>query len=278
MSRQTSIAVSAIVYITFLFLISCREHHSKATLSKEDSLKIQVDRGNYLVNSVLHCLFCHSQLDLKKFALPVVPGTEGGGGIAIHELDSTFPGKLWIPNITPFALKDWTDAEIARAITKGTRKNGDTLTSIMPFSDFSKLCSDDVAAVVSYLRTVKPIDTIYPERQLGVPVSAFGPLPGNDYTKNVKPDTVDKIKYGEYLVSIAGCPGCHTPDPGKPHAGKPFAGGNVTGLPGILARTANLTPDTATGIGAWTEEMFIAKFRNNASRENLNREPGNIIR
>jgi hypothetical protein len=38
--------------------------------------------------------------------------------------------------------------------------------------------------------------------------------------------------------------------------------------------SANLTPDTATGIGAWTEEMFIAKFRNNSSRENLNREPG----
>jgi hypothetical protein len=106
------------------------------------------------VNAVVHCTMCHSQLDIKKFSLPVIPGTEGGGGIAFHEVDSTFPGKLWFPNITPFALKDWTDAEIARAITKGIRKNGDTLTPALPFHDFNKMYKEDVASVIAYLRTL----------------------------------------------------------------------------------------------------------------------------
>jgi Cytochrome c len=99
-------------------------------------------------------------------------------------------------------------------------------------------------------------------------------LPDNDYTTNPKPDTADKIKCGEYLVSIAGCRSCHTPDKGKPEEGKLFAGGNETKLLGFTVRTANITPATVMGIGTWTEEIFVAKFRNNSSRENLNREAG----
>jgi hypothetical protein len=274
MLKYFTTAIIAVLIITAAFLNACNNSSGPAVLSKEDSLKQQIVRGDYLVHSVVHCLFCHSQLDLKKFSMPVIPGTEGGGGIALHEFDSTFPGKLYFPNITPFALKDWTDDEIARAMTKGIRKNGDTLTSIMPFHDFSKMYKDDIAAVVAYIRTLKSIDSSYPKRQLFIPISAFGPLPDNDYTKNTKPDTSDKIKYGEYLVTIAGCGGCHTPAEGLPEAGKPFAGGNETKFTAFTVRTANLTPDTATGIGAWTEEMFITKFRNNSSRESLSNEPG----
>ena len=274
MLRQTTAAVLAMFFIVSFFSNSCNDNNTHVVLTKEDSLKTEVDRGDYLVHSVVHCTFCHSQLDFKKFSLPVIPGTEGGGGIVLHELDSTFPGKLWFPNITPFALKDWTDGEIARAITKGIRKNGDTLTSVMPFHDFSKMCKEDVASVIAFIRTFKPIETSYPNRQLLVPVSAFGPLPENDYITNIKPDTADKIKYGEYLVSIAGCSGCHTPGEGTPQAGKLFAGGNENKFPEFTVRTSNITPDTATGIGTWTEEMFIAKFRNNSSRENIDREAG----
>jgi hypothetical protein len=82
---------------------------------------------------------CHSQLDFKKFSLQVVPGTEGGGGIAFHEIDSTFPSILVIPNTTPYALKDRTDEEIASAMTKGIRKNGNTLLPMMPYHALSKM-------------------------------------------------------------------------------------------------------------------------------------------
>ena len=274
MPRYATAAVIAAIFVFPFFLSSCNDNNTQVVPSKEDSLKMQVDWGDYLVHSVVHCTWCHSQLDFTKFSLPVIPGTEGGGGIPLHEYDSSFPGKLWFPNITPFALKDWTDAEIAIAITKGIRKNGDTLTPVMPFHDFSKMCKEDVASVIAYIRTFKPIDTVYPKRDLIVPVSVFGPLPGNDYVTNVRPDTTDPIKYGEYLVSIAGCSGCHTPAEGRPMAGKLFAGGNENTLNEFTVRTANITPDTATGIGTWTEDMFVAKFRNNSSPENINRVAG----
>jgi hypothetical protein len=37
---------------------------------------------------------------------------------------------------------------------------------------------------------------------------------------------------------------------------------------------ANITPDTATDIGGWTEEMFVNKFKNNSSDEVVNKHPG----
>jgi hypothetical protein len=274
MLKYFSTVMLAALVITTACLNACKNNSGPAVLSKEDSLKQQLDRGNYLVNSVVHCLHCHSQADFEKFSLPPKPGTEGGGGIAIHELDSTFPGRIVIPNITPNGLKDWTDQEIARAVTKGIRKNGDTLLPTMPYDVFSKMTGYDVDAVIAYIRTLKPIETNYPKRELFIPASMFGPLPANDYTTNIKPDTADKIKYGGYLVSIAGCKSCHTPVEGMPNAGKLFAGGNEDKFPTFTVRAANITPDTATGIGGWTEAMFIAKFRNNSTPENLSRNAG----
>ena len=84
-------AVFAVFVPAAIFFNSCQNNLTQAVVSNEDSLKLQLDRGDYLVNAVVHCTYCHSQLDLKKFSPQVIPGTEGGGGIAIHELDSTFP-------------------------------------------------------------------------------------------------------------------------------------------------------------------------------------------
>jgi len=271
MLKRISIAIISVLVVLTVLLNACNNDSGISALSKEDSLKLKVDRGSYLVHSVTHCTMCHSQLDFTKFSFPVIPGTEGGGGIALHEFDSTFPGKLYFPNITPYKLKDWTDGEIARAITHGINKDGDTLLPIMPYHDFSRMAKEDVESVIAYLRTMDTVDTSYPKRQLFIPVAMFGggPLPDNDYTTNTRPDSTDKIKNGQYLISIAGCEGCHSPD-----TTKHFAGGFEEKSPGFTVRSGNLTPDSATGIGAWTEEMFIAKFRSNSSPENVNREAG----
>ena len=269
--KRISTFIFAVLILCIALMNACNDNSGTLVRSKEDSLKLQVDRGNYLVNSIFHCTMCHSQLNFKKFSMPVIPGTEGGGGIAIHEIDSTFPGKIFIPNITSHALKDWTDKEIARAMTKGINRDGDTMLPMMPYHEYSQMAKEDVDAVIAYLRTMKSIETNYPKRQVFIPASFFGgdSLPDNDYTSNIKPDTADKIKYGAYLVKLAGCKSCHTPDPDKP-----FSGGAEDKFPGFTVRSSNITPDSATGIGSWTEEMFIAKFRNNSNSENVNREAG----
>jgi mono/diheme cytochrome c family protein len=269
-------------FITVLiFFIACTSNETKeqtaTTSTTEDSAKAVLARGDYLVHSVVNCVDCHAVLDTSKFSGPVVPGTEGGGGMAFHELlPMDIPGKMWVPNITPYALKDWSDDEIARAITQGINKKGDTLFPLMPYHGLSRMAKEDVEGVIAYLRTLKPIENTIPARQLFIPAAAFGPLPNVDYKKNTKPDTADKLKYGEYLTTIAHCTDCHTPMSKEkmPMMDKFLSGGQHFKLPTFEVTVANITPDSTTGLGTWTEEMFLAKFRTNSSSEMLASKPG----
>ena len=61
---------------------------------------------------------------------------------------------------------------------------------------------------------------------------------------------------GEYLFHVAGCPACHTAENGPALAGgRPFA------TPFGVFYSPNITSDTATGIGAWTEEQFVTALK-----------------
>ena len=53
--------------------------------------------------------------------------------------------------------------------------------------------------------------------------------------------------------------------------GMNFGGGEVFRIPGLEALSANISPDAETGIGSWSEEKFLDKFRGyrNFSDENL---------
>ncbi|MEO7387312.1 MAG: cytochrome c [Gammaproteobacteria bacterium] len=58
------------------------------------------------------------------------------------------------------------------------------------------------------------------------------------------------IERGQYLVHAGGCLTCHTAD--RPDA-IPLAGGRALETPFGTYYTPNLTPDAATGLGAWTK-------------------------
>jgi mono/diheme cytochrome c family protein len=74
-----------------------------------------------------------------------------------------------------------------------------------------------------------------------------------------KPATQDdQIEHGKYLMTIAGCGGCHTPlDPNtfQPILDLEYAGGYPFPLgPAGTVFSTNLTPDKETGLGDWTDE------------------------
>jgi mono/diheme cytochrome c family protein len=99
-----------------------------------------------------------------------------------------------------------------------------------------------------------------------------------------------RVKRGEYLVSIMGCNDCHTPWKMGPQGPEPDMDRFLSGHPeqigplpmaknaepflwsGFATNTAfsgpwgvsyafNLTPEQNTGLGIWTEEMFIQTIR-----------------
>jgi mono/diheme cytochrome c family protein len=61
-----------------------------------------------------------------------------------------------------------------------------------------------------------------------------------------------QIEHGHYLATLADCAACHT----KKEGGKPFAGGRPIETPFGTILSANITPDSETGIGNWTDQQF----------------------
>ncbi len=73
----------------------------------------------------------------------------------------------------------------------------------------------------------------------------------------------DLVTRGEYLTRAADCAACHTA-PG----GKPFSGGLPFKLPMIgLLYSTNITPDTETGIGAWSDDEFVRVLRDGVGKD-----------
>jgi hypothetical protein len=66
------------------------------------------------------------------------------------------------------------------------------------------------------------------------------------------------------MTNAAGCAECHTPmdAQGQRLPGMDFAGGFELPLPGGgFVRAANITPDADSGIGTWSEQQFVDKFK-----------------
>jgi hypothetical protein len=110
-------------------------------------------------------------------------------------------------------------------------------------------------------------------------------------TRNAAGSTTDPVARGLYIVNAGGCHDCHTPltvgangpEPDMtralsghpetvPVAAPPNLGtgpwlwaGAATNTafagPWGISYAANLTPDTNTGLGIWTEDMFIRAIR-----------------
>lgn len=258
-----------ILFTSLSLLINCNSNNNESSntivTNPQDSIKKALDRGNYLVNHVSRCLTCHSQRNFNQFSGPVVPGTEGMGG---EEFGKNYyvPGVVYARNITPDTVNGigkWSDEEIARAITMGINKTGDTLYRMMPYAHFNQMSKEDVYSIIAYLHTLKPNNNKVPERKLNVHLSGVYPiLKSTSLEANVKPDLMEMAKYGGYLVSSAACMDCHTPiEKGVYVQDKSFSGGLQFNMGSFVANSANLTPDSATGIGSWSEEMFLDKFK-----------------
>ena len=224
----------------------------------------KVTRGAYLFNNVARCVDCHSTRDWNKYAAPVVPGTEGKGGEAFtHDLMGV-PGDFYARNITPTALASWSDDEIARAITTGVNKHGEALYPVMPYRNYGELDPSDVAALVAYIRTLKPQPDAVPERSFHFPMQVVVRTYPQPARLAERPDPTDKVAYGEYLVRMAGCSECHATrdDSRAVQAGMQFAGGMEFHFPqGGIVRAPNITPDADTGIGTWSEQQFVSRFK-----------------
>lgn len=110
--------------------------------------------GAYLAGPLGHCIECHSPMVDGKRDLSRVgaggPGIPGPWGVAVP------------PNVTPHVsdgIGTWSDADIRRAITRGIGRGGKQLSPPMAYGYYAKLRAGDQDALVTYLRSLRPLPT-----------------------------------------------------------------------------------------------------------------------
>ncbi|MGQ9916582.1 MAG: c-type cytochrome [Bryobacteraceae bacterium] len=229
-----------------------------------ESTPERIARGRYLFHNLADCAGCHSPRDSSRFAMMPEPGMTGAGFVFPAELG--FPGRIVAPNITPdpeTGIGAWTDGEKIRAIREGISRDGRALFSFMPFRQFARLSDEDIFSLVAYLNSLPPVMNALPRTELKFPVSVlarFEPAPVLEPAR--PPDPRDRVRYGEFLAGVGGCLECHSElKNGKPLPGMEYAGNHEFAVGRFVVRSANLTPDDETGIGKWSEERFVRKFR-----------------
>jgi mono/diheme cytochrome c family protein len=103
--------------------------------------------GSYLVEGPGHCAQCHSPRDLL------------GGIIAQRQLTGGLlpDGKGKAPDITAYGLRNWSEDDVATALSTGFTPTGDVLGSAMTavIHSISHAPPADLAAIAHYLKTYK---------------------------------------------------------------------------------------------------------------------------
>lgn len=274
--RIVSVITLCLCAVSIYFATSCKGKSTNAQPANDPQTATRIGRGRYLTETVGSCMHCHSQRDFTQFAGPIKEETKGMGGVSYPKF-----GKLFSSNITPDSatgIGAWTDDEIARAISQGIAKDGDTLSPIMPYYEYNKMCREDIYSIVAYLRTLKPIVNPLPKHELKVPASIdrqvyeFVPIENNQL-----PDPSNIIESGKYLAAVGACVSCHTPKTEDDHfiTDSLYAGGDMMGQKfGFHVNSSNITPDSTTGIGNWAENVFVDKFKSFRDPYMYNFDPG----
>lgn len=222
----------------------------------------RIERGKYLAHSVTLCMDCHGTRDWNKFSGPMVAGTEGKGGERFDQKYG-FPGVYFSKNITPAGIGRYTDGELYRVITTGVTKEGKALFPVMPYPYYGKMDPEDIKSIIAYIRTLPAIQNEVGESKSDFPMNFIINLIPRKAEPTKLPDTTDKVAYGKYLVTASGCAECHTRDKqGQIIPQLMYSGGRKFKVPsGGTVVSSNITPDAETGIGNWTEEAFVNRFK-----------------
>ena len=124
------------------------------------------------------------------------------------------------------------------------------------------MSDEDLASVIVYIRSIPPVHKVLPKTEIIFPVKYLIRSVPQPITQPVpEPDLSNPVQRGKYLVTVAGCTDCHTPQSkGQNLPGMDFAGGFILEGPWGKVASANITPDPS-GISYYDEALFIQTLR-----------------
>ncbi|MCH7490140.1 MAG: c-type cytochrome [Gemmatimonadetes bacterium] len=223
-------------------------------VASDDSVVIA--RGQHLAESIGGCQACHGP---------------GMGGQLVEDMGPI--GVFHGPNLTTGTGglgNSYTDGELARAVRHGIKRDGRTVL-FMPSMEFNWWPDEDLVAIVSYIRSLPPVDNAEPQSTVGLLgklLDQFDMLPmtiapriDHEGDRPNAPDPEPTAEYGQYLVMS--CFGCH---------GEGLSGGKIPGAPATFPIPSNLTPHE-TGLAGWTEADFVTLLNTGARPDGSEMDP-----
>src|SRR3982751_5381418 len=221
-----------------------------AAISSPAAAQSAVERGSYLVNTIMTCGNCHT----PKGPPAAVAGKDFSGGLSWDEP----PFKVTAPNITrdkETGIGNWTDAQIKTMLLTGKNPHGIQEAEVMPSAFYPILTPGDLDSIVAYLRTLAPVKNKVPDPvyKIALPHHVF---PGAEKAYS-QADLNDKLKRGFYLTTIGHCMECHTPfrsgGGGRDFQNSLGKGGAEFPGPWGVSTSRNITSHKTAGIGEWTD-------------------------
>jgi cytochrome c553 len=236
----------ALVGLAVLYALSETRLNQRFTLPAENvplpTGAAEIAHGGHLVTAVFLCTQCHGQ------------------NLAGHVMfEDTFMGRLAPSNLTAGqggVGQAYTDVDWVNAIRHGVRRDGRPGIAMLS-NVFYQMSDADLGDMISYLKSVPPVDNVVPSTRLGL-LGRFFLLQTPDI---IPAATIDHsaprpsapapgvtAEYGHYLAGV--CIFCHGPN---------YAGSNGPG------GAANLTP--AGNLAHWTEADFLNTLRTGRTPE-----------
>lgn len=223
----------------------------------------EIEQGRYVAIAG-DCAACHTA--------PVHPGEKPSGEMAGGYPINSPLGAIYSSNITPssrYGIGAYSEAEFARAVRSGIRRDGAPLYPAMPYPSYAKLTDADIHALYAYFMTaVKPIDSAAPTTNLPFPFNIrtsmriWNAMFVDEQKIAADPARSAQWNRGRYLSETLGhCSTCHSPRGLMMQESKsaPLSGGPLGSW-----FAPNITPDKVSGIGGWSREE-IARYLSTGS-------------
>jgi len=196
---------------------------------------------------------------------------KGGKPLAGGRALKTPFGTFYSPNITPdpaTGIGKWSEVDLKRALREGIGPDGTHFFPVFPYPSFTFMTDADIHDLYAYLKSVPPVAEANRRHEIRFPFRLRILMLGWNrlFLKRgpFQPAATRSPAWnrGAYLVkALAHCGECHTPRKmfGQLDLDHALSGTNEGPEGGTVP---NITPDKATGIGAWSEKDIAYLLEN----------------
>jgi mono/diheme cytochrome c family protein len=227
-----------------------------APVSAQDD-RDAIERGAY-VFAAANCGSCHTNVKGKG------PLLAGG-----RPLPTPF-GTFYSPNITPdpeTGIGRWTDEDFIRSLREGVSPDGAHYFPAFPYPSFTRMTDRDMRDLKTYIFSLPPVVQHNRDHEIDFPygwrfsVWFWKQLYFSEGPFVPDPEQSAEWNRGAYLVEGLGhCGECHTPRDwlGGLDSSRALSG-TTDGPEG--EKVPNITPDSDTGIGTWSQRDVVRVLR-----------------